>query len=235
MTSPSRLEIDYRSAHWVHRLLAEINRKPSLAAAHAQWASPQPGLADLAFSIDTRIGNLREIVRLTDENLHAIGKELEETTNLDEHIAGGYAYRVRDDAALRRALIGFNAFIAEARSLYENLARFYRVFLNHYFGEQVSEKAAYEAIAALRSSPQWATELQLLRHDILHYRSPWLRFDVGASSPRFDAVLMLDWRPGATGPDAEVPMSTLRDFRTHIVWAATALVDALIARVVVWP
>jgi len=143
-------------------------------------------LADLAFSIDTRIGNIREIVRLTDENLTAIGRELEDADDLPALIVGGYAYPVQNEQALRRALIGFTTFIAEARALYENLARFYRMFLRHYFREQMSEKAAYEEIAKLRPSAQWAEDLRLLRHDILHYRSPWLRLEVNSSTPRFD-------------------------------------------------
>jgi len=158
----SILEIEYRSAYWAHRLLAELNKKPSLAAAHRQWAERDPGLADLAFSIDTRIGNIREIVRLTDENLTAIGRELEDADDLPALIVGGYAYPVQNEQALRRALIGFTTFIAEARALYENLARFYRMFLRHYFREQMSEKAAYEEIAKLRPSAQWAEDLRAL-------------------------------------------------------------------------
>ena len=72
------LEIEYRPTYWVHPLLREFQMKPSLGSAHAKWADREPGLADLAFSIETRIGNLREIVRLTDENTRELGAELEE-------------------------------------------------------------------------------------------------------------------------------------------------------------
>ena len=133
------------------------------------------------------------------------------------------------------SLIGFNAFIVDARALFENLARFYRTFLKHYFAETVSAAKAYEAIAALRPSPEWAEQFRLLRHDIIHSRSPWLRFDVTTATPRFGPVLVLDWRPGAAGPDAEVHVTALREFRTSIVPAASLLRDELIARVVAWP
>jgi len=109
------------------------------------------------------------------------------------------------------------------------------MFLSHYFREQISEKTAYEEIAKLRPSAQWAEDLRLLRHDILHYRSAWLRFEVNSSTPRFDPVLVLDWRPGATGPDAEVKMFALRQSRTDIVHATSILVDKLIADVAAWP
>jgi hypothetical protein len=215
--------------------LNELKTKSSLEAAHARWADREPGLADLAFSIETRIGNLREIVRLTDENMGQLGAELEEADDLDALIAGGYPYRIENELALRRSLIGFNAFIVEARSLFENLARFYQTFLMHYFAEAISETRAYEVIAALRPSAEWANQLRLLRHDIVHARSPWLRFDVTAATPRFDPVLVLDWRREGASPNAEVHITALREFRTSIVSATSLLRDDLIARVIVWP
>jgi hypothetical protein len=229
-TLPS-LEIEYRPAYWAHRLLAAIQTKQSLSEAHSHWSKPESGLADLAFSIETRIGNLREIIRLTDENLHIVGEEIASAPDIDALVAGGYAYRVENEVALRRALIGFNAFIAESRSIFENLACFYQAFARNYFGENVSDTDRYAKIASLSPTPTWADDLRLIRHDILHYRSPWLRFEVRSTSPKYDPVLVLDWRPSSTAVRAEVAMRALKDFRGNLLQALTTLRDELIARV----
>ena len=68
------LTIVYQPEYWVHALLVEIAAQPKLTSAHRQWASPATQLSDLAFSIETRLGNLRELVRFVDENLNALGK-----------------------------------------------------------------------------------------------------------------------------------------------------------------
>jgi len=64
---------------------------------------------------------------------------------------------------------------------------------------------------------------------------PWLRFDVTTSTPRFDPVLVLDWRSGATGHGEEVHITAPREFRASIVSATNLVREDVIARVVVWP
>jgi len=125
------LEIEYRPIYWAHHLRAEIGKTPALAAADANWAAS--ALLDLAFSLETRIGNLIEIQRQTDENLRVVGQELASRSEIESLVEGGYAYRVQDEAALRRVIIGLNSLVVESRSCFENLAKFYREFVRNYF------------------------------------------------------------------------------------------------------
>jgi hypothetical protein len=225
-----KLEIAYRPAYWTHPLLAEIQGKPSLSLAHENWRSSE--LLDLAFALETRIGNLIEIVRHVDDQLRVIGEELEAASDIDDLISGGYAYRMQDEVALRRVLIGLNCFIVESRACFENLARFYRLFVQNYLGESVSQTAAYEIVATSVPGPEWANDLRLLRHDIVHERCPWIRFDVRTATPRFEPVLVLEYRASAPFKSRdEVSMETLRGMRINLRKALDAIRTELISRV----
>ena len=225
------LEIEYRPSYWVHHLRAEIARTPALVAADAQWATSP--LLDLAFTLETRIGNLIEIQRQTDESFAVVGQELASVAELDSLVAGGYAYRMENQVALRRIIIGLNSLVIESRSCFETLSRFYRNFLRIYFGETISDVASYERVAAAVPVPGWAEELRLTRHDIVHERSPWIRFKVQQTPPpRFQAVLLLEYRLGAPPrPGDEITLESLRAAQDNLTAALATIRSELIDRV----
>jgi hypothetical protein len=226
----SYLEIEYRPSYWVHQLRTEIARTPALAAADAQWATSS--LLDLAFSLETRIGNLIEIQRQTDENLRVVGEELQRAAELDSLVAGGYAYRVENQVALRRIVIGLNSLVIESRSCFETLARFYREFLRAYFGETISDVASYKRVAAAVPVAGWAEDLRLTRHDIVHDRSPWIRYKVQQTPPRFQAVLLLEYRPSSLPcPGDEITLEALRSAQHNLTAALATIRSELIDRV----
>ncbi len=139
------LQVNYTQLqYWGHSLRTALNAKASLRQRDQEWRNS--ALSDLAFSITTRIGAMQELVRMVDAALNALGAELDRAANLDELLAGGYAYSFEDDAAVRQALILLTMFAAEGESLSENLVEFYRRFLEHYFGDKIDLKTAEASI-----------------------------------------------------------------------------------------
>jgi len=106
----------------------------------------------LAFSITTRIGAIQELVRLTDAALDALGAELRQASNLDELVTRGYAYSFSENAAVRQSLVLLTMFAAEGESLFENLAEFYRHFLDHYLGDKLDHKTSEARVIAFSNS-----------------------------------------------------------------------------------
>jgi len=224
------LEIQYRPIYWVHYLRAEIEKTPALAAADANWATSS--LLDLAFSLETRIGNLIEIQRLTDEYLRAVVQELDGESEIDSLVDGGFAYRVKNEAALRRVIIGLDSLVVESRSCFENLAKFYREFVRNYFDENVSETASYAKVAASVPVPGWAEGLRLSRHDIVHDRSPWIRFQVQSLPRAYQAVLILEYRINApSAPKDEISLVGLRTLQANLTAALASIRRELVERV----
>lgn len=198
------LAIAYQAAHWMHPLLAAINAQPKLATAHREWAVPTTQLSDLAFWIETRLENLPELIRFVDENLGELAREFDRNREVvGRHVAGGAAYDVEDQRALRRALLSLNAFATESRGCFEAMASFYVRFLKHYFGEETTFPDACSKIESLGADPSWATDLRALRIRVAHVESPWIEFEETARVPRLEPILIFDWRPSAKGGQGE--------------------------------
>lgn len=208
---------------WCHPLLLAIQQNPGLAPKHQGWRSSS--LSDLAFAIEGRRQGLRQLVQFIDENLGALGRVLKhDGGNVATHVAGRYAYVFQDadEAAFQRVLVGAASFLREARSCFENLADFRAEFLAHYLGARLpgDKKSRYEALNKVLGRPKWIEDLRDLRGDLTHYRYPWLCFRVRSrGSPKYEPVLVLDWRPEAAGPSDRIPFSTLRRIRSGI-WSA---------------
>ena len=124
-------------------------------------------------------------------------------------------------------------FVREARSCFENLADFRAEFLARYLGTQAgNKKSRYEALNRILRNPKWACDLAQLRHDLSHYRYPWLAFKVRQHrSRRYEPVLVLNWRPGAVGPTDRVPFQRLRRIRSGLNTGVKTLVEVLRKRV----
>jgi hypothetical protein len=225
------LEIEYRPSRWVHPLRAAIARTPALAGADERWRDSE--LLDLAFALETRVGNLGEIVQQANEHLRILNDEFADVAEqLDAHVANGVAYRVRNEAFLRRTIIGLTTFVIEARACFETLAKFYRAFVENYFGESISLESAYEEVRNSVAAPGWSESLRLFRHDLLHERSPWIRFEARGGSPKYEPVLILEYRIDAIpGPQDSISLTFLREVGTLLQAALHEIRDQLIQRV----
>ncbi len=233
---PRYLQVNYaQTQYWAHPLRAALIAKPSLQQRDQQWQSGV--LSDLAFSITTRIGAIQELVRLTDAALDALGAELARASNLDELVAGGYAYSFDDDSAVRQSLVLLTMFAAEGESLFENLAEFYRRFLGHYFGDKIDLKNSEARVIAFSSSTAWRGELSQLRNTTRHRFAPWLAFeDMGQPTQlRWEPVLVHDWRPEKLSHATSTPLGHLRDIKTGLAQAAQGVLRELVNRVNVAP
>jgi len=218
-------------ARWPLSLRAAINTIPILTIKDAAWREGR--LSDLAFAVSTRLGYLPDIIRVIDESLYALGLELAgKDAEINNLRAEGSVYTFGDYRAVRKLLIGAGSFITESRSCFENLACFYREFLRNYFEEMVSVASSYAIVAHMASTEQWADDLQRIRHDLLHERSMWLAFEVrSGQTPRYEPLLLLNWRPGRFQPDDCVPFQVLRDIRAGLAEAAAGLQESLVRRV----
>ena len=161
-----------------------------------------------AFAIDGRLHPIRHLLQFIDQNLNQLGRVLERDHQVPQLIEGGYAYvfAVADEEALHRAIVGTVSFIREARSCFENLADFRSEFLTQYVERPVENKLArYEALNKILGKPKWVDDLRDLRHELSHDRYPWLAFRVRSRKrPKYEPVLVLDWRPGAVGNAADI-------------------------------
>jgi len=224
------LYVDFEvTTGWAHPILGAILANPALAAKHTQWRDLK--LPDLAFAIETRLGAIEEAVAILTESLRALSHELYGDPRVEEHIQKAAAFRFKNRSALRRALLATNTFILESRSIFENLAAFYRGFVDHYFGEKIGKPASLEAVRPLTPDTAWADDLRNLRGDISHHRAPWLEFNVLEEPRRFEPYLRLDWRPTARAAGDMVPLTQLLAIRAGLREAADALQEHLVARV----
>jgi hypothetical protein len=216
--------------YWVHPLLAAVTAKPSLARVFATWRTS--ALSDLAFSIDTRLGAISELVRMVNTSLNALAGEIEAQGNVDGLLAGGYAFTFDDDEHVRRALALLSAYTTECDTLLENLTEFYRRFSGEYLGQTVSKAEGEAFVRGLAAGQGWAEALTKVRNMLIHRFAPWLAFeDKSPVQPRFEPVLALDWRPERLGPSSSVSLETLRDVRANLLKAADVLMHHLVARV----
>lgn len=226
------LEIDYKEmSPWALPIRAAIASNITLAVRDAQWGETR--LSDLAFAISTRLGYLPDIIDTIDESLRLLGKELAgKDADIDSLMRGGYVYTFKAYRPVRLVLVGAAGFIAESRACFENLAHLYRAFVQNYFDERVgNEAASYAAIAGMTPRQYWVTELKRVRDTVLHERSLWIAFEVRDTTPRYEPLLLLNWRPGQFQPDDCVKFQTLRDIRDGLAEAALQLRHRLIQRV----
>jgi hypothetical protein len=196
-------------------------------------------LSDLAFSVETRLSALKEIVVQTAEYLRTLsealprGDELERYLPTERHPYGtAYTFGDPEDRTIQRLLIALDAFVSQSRSTFENLAAFYRLFIRDCFGEIMSEKGSYDFVSKLFPEPAVASLLHDLRHEMRHGRAPWICFLVVAEDPpRFEPQLSFDWRPEATVPRNFVTMTQLSQIHFGLWHARDRLQEALGRRV----
>jgi len=92
--------------------------------------------------------------------------------------------------------------------------------------------ASYAKVAASVPVPGWAERLQVSRHDIVHDRSPWIRFQVQSLPRRYQAVLILEYRVNAPPvPEDEISLAALQGLLTNLEAALAAIRTELIERV----
>lgn len=226
------LHINYKPAvFWARPLLVALSSNASLKTKYAEWSRLPISL--LTFSIETRLGSLREIIKQVDQNLSILGQELKGQKNIDKYyIEGGAVYTFKNETAVRQTLIGTNCFVFECRSCFENLASFYREFSRHYFSEDISKSAAYEKVASLTQESTWADDLRNLRHDIIHDQAPWLAFLVRNNPPpKYEPLLVFNLTAQQLADNDYVPFENLRRVADGLAEAVQALGQTLAIRV----
>lgn len=225
------LHIDYKPTDfWAHELLVSLNSSTPLKVKHTEWS--RLPVSVLAFSIETRLGALREIINQVDQYLTTLDSELKRAENIDKYIERNAVYPFRNEAAVRRVLIGANCFIAECRSCFENLACFYREFLRHYFSENISLPTSYEKVASLAQDSRWADDLKKIRDDIIHDRAPWLAFLVRNNPPKkYEPILVFHYTVQGLTENDYVPFETLRRISLGLAEAVRTLAQNFKIRV----
>jgi hypothetical protein len=199
------LEVVYRStAHWAHPIRRAIEANPVLATRDNGWR--RGPLSDLAFAIETRLTYLPRIIMFINGNLAELHKELSPLT-ISGHLGRGTAFRFRNDRAVHNLLFGATTFITESRSCFENLAAFYRLFLETYCSRRIQKLKSYNVVARSTGKYTWASALHRIRGDLIHARSLFLAFDVTASHAV--PIFSMNWRPGHFGRADRIELHTL--------------------------
>jgi hypothetical protein len=228
------LEVAYIARlKWANPLYAELQKRPDLA----KRLKKSHRLLDLGFAIDTRLMFLPDLTQQANESLEqVVGDFSNASPSIAEHLAKGIAITVHDRRALNRALINTTSFIAECRACFENLAEFYREFAQLFLGQSISKLASYKAVAEMARRRGWASKLQSVRHDLLHYRSLWLAFEIHLERQQmYEPLFMLNWRPGSYRPKDTITMRQLNEIRSRLVEAAYGLRKKLMRRLLQLP
>jgi hypothetical protein len=199
------VEVEYRStARWVYPILRAIQDNPVLATRHNVWR--RSALSDLAFAIETRLTYLPQVIRFINDNLTELHRELS-PLEISGHLERGTAFRFRNVRAVDNLLFGTTTFITESRSCFENLAAFYRLFLETYCSRRIQRAKSYNVVARSPGKYAWASALHRIRGDLIHARSLFLAFDV--TSTNAVPVFSMNWRPGRFGRGDRIELHTL--------------------------
>ena len=217
------LEAEYRmAAHWAHPIRSAIENNPRLAKQDEAWS--KGSLSDRAFAIETRLTYSPRIIMFLDDNLKELNEELGRGTiagTVSYHLSRGAAFAFSNDKAVQQVLFGATAFITESRSCFENLADFYRLFLEVYCNRTIKERDSYNVVAMSTGESAWADALRRIRGDLIHERSLFLAFDIREAG--WPPIFSMNWRPGHFGPDDRIELRTLVAIWEGLSQAAVAM------------
>jgi hypothetical protein len=231
------LHVDFRLTEgWVLPIVQAVGANPALSVVYSRWRESE--LSDLALSIETRLGALKEITVQVAEYQRALsgalpwGDELERYFSTETRPHGtAYSFDDPEQRTIQRLLIALDALVSQTRSTFENLAAFYRVFVRDYFGEKVSREGSYQFVTELFPDPSVAKLLHNLRHEMRHGRAPWPSFLHAEDPPRFELQLSFEWRPEVMVPRDFVTMTQLSQIHFGLWHARDRLQQALVRRV----
>ena len=220
-----------RAIGWALPILRALQDCPSLAAKHSQWRTLD--LSDLAFAIETRVRALAELPEEIDVSLRLLVGEFEADCRRDKFIERGrvppgVAYPFENLTAVRRVRTGAVSFIVECQSLLENLVRFDQRFHRYYLKQQMSKNQSRKRLVQFSGDASISQQIETWRNDLLHFRAPFLEFEVNESEPRYRARLCLDWRPGSRDC---MMLEQLLTMQSTLLKAAVQLQQDLTAKV----
>ena len=127
-----------------------------------------------ALSLSTKIALLGYVLNDFEKILVDIEDELEkENAKVQEHIAGGYAWRGADSKIMFRFSAATDALIFELRSSYEILEKYTKMIYVECFSESLSREDIPNMIAAQGMDSTWVDRLRKFRHLFSHESTPW--------------------------------------------------------------
>lgn len=218
----------YASIGWALPIRTAIQKKSSLVSKDAQWRDSE--LSDLAFAIETRSAALPGIEKQLIDDVNGLGQRIADSEDIERNIeAQTFNFGPGATVGLARTASSVTHLVAEDRALFENLATFYREFQKLYFDRTVNKPDSYDHLDGL-TRKGWAEKLRRLRHDVVHFRAPWIAFRVECRDPvELEPLFYLDWRPESVpkGRDA-FSLTELRELRTRLVECRDALQKGLI-------
>jgi hypothetical protein len=179
-------------------------------------------LSDLAFAIETRLSYLPQIVTFIDDNIAELRQELLRPV-VQLHLRTASAVDFQNRKPVDRVLFGTTAFITESRSCFENLAAFYRYFLETYCDRIITKRRSYNTVARSTGKHAWASALYRIRGDLIHARSLFLAYEVNPSETAWAPLFSMNWRPGHFGKKDRIELRTLADIWEGLHGAASAM------------
>lgn len=138
--------------------------------------------------------------------------------------------RAEQDALAYGLVLDIDAFVFEARSLYEMLVDYLREFSHRILGRATSKEELTSALEARRAPTTWVSSLNGLRNTLIHNRSPWIAIEVTSRTPlRFDILLDMK-NPGAVESDF-IRFQRIREIYQGVQDSLPALREYLLSQI----
>ncbi len=173
---------------WGYRLVRRFDgcRDPSLRdRAKQHWPAEQM----IAFA--TRLALIRVIQRQFNEDIAALSKEFEKkTAEIQKCIPEHKALRLKDSDLAFRLVAGIDAFIFEARSLYEILGVLVSRIAGNVLGIKVDERALRKIVGVEGHDTSWIDDLRDERIRFFHETSPWLAVKMTDGNPPYEILVL---------------------------------------------
>jgi hypothetical protein len=171
---------------WPYPIWNALNATTSKTLREAWSHRDSLALGDLAIALATKLMILGTVVRRFNSDYDALLKLADdEAERIKINRNTGTVWSLSDDRLTYELLAGIDAFIFEARSIYEILGKFLVTFCRNIFGQAVTEEILKGILREAGLDVAWATLLHDERILFFHQTAPWLAlmFDDTKSAP----------------------------------------------------
>jgi hypothetical protein len=157
-----------------------------------------PRMGNAAIALSTKIRAVQITVQRLNKDIRKLDEELStRAAEVDRCIARKpMALVLRDDEIGFCLVASLDAFLYEARSLYEMLRTFVLMFTRHILQKRCNEAGAERILKkAMQDNGHgfdWAVELRRNRAVFFHETAPWIAMEMTSRDPRHYEILILN-------------------------------------------
>jgi hypothetical protein len=209
----SYMHISYEpSDTWLFPIMNRLRQSssPILRQRMDEW--DKTPLSEIGLALATKRSMLPLLANRVDRQLNRLNQEINDTTLIEQHIKGDYAYRLRDGELAYEILLDIDGFIFESRSTYEIVGK----FLVDFFERILDSKVKQDEIIAIQQSEgldtRWIEELRSNRKLFFHNTAPWIAIHFASINPlKMELVILKRNAETFTNQDDYFHFALLRD------------------------